>query len=355
TRDCRVPAALLLGCIAALPLAAQEPAADEPAAEPRHETRPSDDKWWEQTPETPADPTAADDAQAPLPTVPVNTAEDTRVPADTSSTRLDDIMVTSQKRVQSIQDVPISVTALTGQMLFEQAVTDVREALQLTPNARVDAAGFFSAPRVRGFTLNNNNKSFEPPVGMVFDGIPHARVEYFLAALMDTARIEVMRGPQGTTFGKNTTAGLIHLISNEPTSSPQGLLQIEGGDLERRRIEAAYGGPLMDGFNFRIAGLLDERAGFVENTTAAVLSSAPRDLKDRRRTGVRLTTEATDLWGSRLLLSYEASEMHDGGTGLETLLSGPNFQNAVRNYDLGADFIPGNWVASLDNPDFKDV
>ncbi|MGH6959327.1 MAG: TonB-dependent receptor plug domain-containing protein, partial [Dongiaceae bacterium] len=266
--------------------------------------------------------------EAPVQTIPVAT-EPEAVPAETP--QLENIIVTSQKRVQSIQDVPISVTALTGQMLYEHAVTDVREALQLTPNARVDSAGFFAAPRVRGFTLNNNNKSFEPPVGMVFDGIPHARIEYFLAALMDTARMEVMRGPQGTTFGKNTTAGLIHLISNEPTSSTQGLLQFEGGELDRRHIEAAYSGPLTAGLIFRIAGLLDERAGFIENTTAGVLNTAPKELKDRRRTGVRLTTEAPDLWGSRLLLAYEASEMYDGGTGLEGIRNGPNFANAVRN------------------------
>lgn len=314
---------------------------------------------WAQEPEPAGEPVEAEaQDSAPAPAEPVGTipvaAETEAAPAG-DPTALDEIVVTSQKRVQTIQDVPISVTALTGPMMFEQGVTDVREALQLTPNARVDAAGFFSAPRVRGFTLNNNNKSFEPPVGMVFDGIPHARVEYFLAALMDTARMEVMRGPQGTTFGKNTTAGLIHLISNEPTSSPQGYLTIDGGELDRRHIEAAYGGPLTDALNFRVAALLDERAGFIENTAADDVAGAAQAFKDRRRTGVRLTAEAPDVLSSRLILSYEASEMYDGGTGLETIMSGPNFQDAVRNYDADADFVPGNWVASMDWPDYKDV
>lgn len=327
----------------------------------REETKPRGDNWWEETgpgqdatgaPASEPAPAQSATTPAPIETIPVDAETEA---ATAGVARLEDIVVTSQKRVQSIQSVPISVTALTGQMLYEQAVTDVREALQLTPNARVDSAGFFAAPRVRGFTLNNNNKSFEPPVGMVFDGIPHARIEYFLAALMDTARMEVMRGPQGTTFGKNTTAGLIHLISNEPTGGRQGLLQIEGGELDRRRIEAAYGGELTDGLNFRIAALLDERAGFIDNTTADVLATAPRELKDRRRTGVRIATEAPDLWGSRLLLAFEMSEMYDGGTALEAISNGQNFENAVRNYDPGADFVPGNWIASQDHPDFKDV
>jgi outer membrane receptor protein involved in Fe transport len=296
-------------------------------------------------------------AEAPpqdLGTVPVQEA----APAETDTgdaTRLDEITVTSQKRLQSIHDVPISVTALTNTMMFEQGVTDVREALQLVPNARVDSAGFFAAPRVRGFTLNNNNKSFEPPVGMVLDGIPHTRIEYFLAALMDTERMEVMRGPQGTTFGKNTTAGLIHLISYQPPSSPQGSLTIDAGELNRRHLEAAYGGPLTTGLNFRVSGLLDERDGYIENTTARVLDTAPKELKDRKRTGVRFAVEAPDLWGSTVLLGFENFQLYDGGASLETIRSGPAFAEAVRGYDPGADFTPGNWIHSQDFADFKDV
>lgn len=363
------------GCVLALlmaaPLAtgAQETTTEDapPAGAERHETRARGDRWWEQgqgateaAPAGGAQPGAsnapADSAQAPLPTVPVDTGEDTGVAADSSATQLDDIMVTSQKRVQSIQDVPISVTALTGQMLYDHAVTDVREALQLTPNARVDSAGFFAAPRVRGFTLNNNNKSFEPPVGMVLDGIPHTRVEYFMAALMDVERLEVLRGPQGTAFGKNTTAGLVSLISTRPSAATQGLLMLESGELDRRRVEGAYGGALTDGLNLRVAGLLDERAGFVENTTAAVLTSAPKELKDRRRSGLRAAVEAPDLWGASLLLAHEEYRLYDGGAALEMITSGPVLQQTIRdNYDPGADFTPGNWVQSQDYPDHRDV
>lgn len=365
----------LLAAFAAVPSRAQEepaPASDTAPEEAapdegaRHETRARNDQWWQQgegaedpaagsaEPATPEGTPPAEGEAAPLPTVPVATAEDAAAPAE-SSTRLDDIMVTSQKRVQSIQDVPISMTALTGQMLYEQAVTDVREALQLTPNARVDSAGFFAAPRMRGFTLNNNNKSFEPPVGMVLDGIPHTRVEYFLAALMDTERMEILRGPQGTTFGKNTTAGLIHLISYRPGTTG-GMLMLEGGELDRRRIEGAYGGALTDALNVRVAGLLDERGGFVENTTAAVLESAPDELKDRRRTGLRAAIEMPDLWGASLLVAHEEYELYDGGAALEMILSGPTLQEVLRtNYDPGADFTPGNWVQSQDYPDHRDV
>jgi|GEM_PF-1332863 len=269
--------------------------------------------------------------------------------------QLEEIVVTAQKREQAIQDVPISMTALSGDFLKEQGVSDVSEALGMVPNASIDAAGFFAAPRVRGFTFNNNNKSFEPPVGMAIDGVPHTRIPYFLAALFDLQRMEVLRGPQGTSFGKNTTAGLIHLISNPPTPEPEGSLTVEYGELERQRIEAAFGGPLMDGVNVRIAGLLDRRDGFIRNTTAEYVDAADPWLKSRDRTGLRATVAFEDLFGSRLVIGAESYTLFDGGAALETIQVGPNFTAAMRRYDPDADVIPGNWVASLDLPDFRDI
>lgn len=275
--------------------------------------------------------------------------------APSAKRQLEEVVVTAQKREQAIHDVPISMTALTGDFLKEQGVTDVSEALQLVPNASVDAAGFFAAPRVRGFTFNNNNKSFEPPVGIAIDGVPHTRIPYFLAALFDIQRMEVLRGPQGTSFGKNTTAGLVHLISNGPTDNPEGALSLEAGELDRYRVEAAYGGPLAENINFRVAALYDERDGFVKNTTAAVVARADERLKSRERSGVRAIVAFEDLGGSRLELAAEYFDLYDGGAALETINAGPNFIAAMRRYDPRADATPGNWKASVDLPDFRDI
>ncbi|CAE7205050.1 fyuA [Symbiodinium microadriaticum] len=272
-----------------------------------------------------------------------------------STLQLEEIVVTAQKREQAIQNVPVSMTAISGDMLFEQGATDVREALQLVPNASVDAAGFFAAPRVRGFTLNNNNKSFEPPVGMVLDSIPHTRIPYFIAALFDIERMEVMRGPQGTSFGKNTTAGLIHLISKKPTDEWEGYISGDTGELERLHFEAAVGGPVIDGLNFRIAGLFDERDGYVDNTTNLTVSGAPDRLRERKRTGLRLTAEMPNIWGSSLTIGYERFELYDGGAALEMIQGGPILKERLRSYDPNHDFEPGNWVTSQEFPDFRDV
>ncbi len=317
-------------------------------------TAPSNDDAVEDAPST--DQTnASGEGDALLQTVSIAPLrpQPTPTPEAVPGRRIEEIVVTAQKREQSIQQVPISMTAISGAVLAEQGVTDVREALQLVPNASVDAAGFFAAPRVRGFTFNNNNKAFEPPVGMVLDGIPHTDVPYFTAALFDINRMEVLRGPQGTSFGKNTTAGLIHLISNAPSSEPGGSISLERGELGRNRIEAAYGGPLVDGVNFRVAGLIDQRDGYIHNTTAAVVPTAPDSFKDRDRTGLRATVAFPDLYGSDLELAYESYRLYDGGAALEHLSSGPTWKETIRRYDPNADFTPGNWITSQDLRDFR--
>src|SRR5258706_2618065 len=115
---------------------------------------------------------------------------------------VEEIIVTAQRKEEAAQDVPISMSVLSSEFLASQGVTDIREAMLFAPNVKVESAGFFSAPRIRGFTVNNNNLAFEPPAGMAIDGVPYTNVAYFLAALFDIDRVEVLRGPQGTTFGK---------------------------------------------------------------------------------------------------------------------------------------------------------
>ncbi len=359
-RPCVLGLACILGAVATgLPLSAQgEPDWDALFGTSTDDASAADSGSAPPEP-TPVPQTNSAGSPEPEPLATIALAEEEREPLEAQREpgrrTIEEIVVTAQKREQSIQDVPISMTALTEEFLIEQGVTDVGEALQLVPNASVDAAGFFAAPRVRGFTFNNNNKSFEPPVGMALDGVPHTRVPYFLAALFDVQRMEVLRGPQGTSFGKNTTAGLIHVISNGPSDQPEGYLSAEIGELNRQHLEAAFGGPVSDGLNYRIAGLYDARDGFVRNTTAEVLDTAPAQLKDRRRSGLRLTFEWPDLQGSRLQLAIEDFSLYDGGAAMETISAGPNFQDTIRRYDPDADFSPGNWVTSQDLEDYRNV
>lgn len=301
-------------------------------------------------------PAAAQDDTAQseiVPTIPVATPTPVPVPtAEPGGARLEEIVVTAQKKTQYIEDVPISVSVVDQKFIASWGITDVREAMLFVPNVKVEEAGFFASPRVRGFSFNNNNKAFEPPAGIALDGIPYTRVEYFNAALFDVQRIEAMRGPQGTTFGKNTTAGLIHIITRNPTDELDGFADVQYGDLDRRRVEAAVGGPLIADFlNFRVAALHDERDGFIDNTTAALVPEVPEALRSQGRKGLRAKLQFVDLLGAMLRLSYETVELESGGAGAEMFNASERIQAVLRRYDPQADFIKNNYITSIDQPD----
>ncbi|MGH7898175.1 MAG: TonB-dependent receptor [Candidatus Binatia bacterium] len=267
---------------------------------------------------------------------------------------IEEIVVTAQRREQLIEDVPISMSVLDSEFITDQGIGDVREALLFTPNARVDSAGFFAAPRIRGFTFNNNNKAFEPPAGLALDGVPYTRVGYFTSALFDVERVEVLRGPQGITFGKNTTSGLINIISKKPTKEFTGFVDGQLGTLDLRRLEAAISGPVIaDVLNFRLAGLLDEQDGFIRNTTAAVAPAAAERLRGKDRQAFRAKLAFPDLFGSTLDVGYEHADLRDGGTGVELFHITPEVEAVLRRYDPNVDIEKGNFIASLDNPDSR--
>ncbi|WP_372798280.1 TonB-dependent receptor [Litorivivens sp.] len=269
---------------------------------------------------------------------------------------IEEIIVSAQKRDEAVQDVPISMSVMTAEFMVEQGVTDLREALLYVPNVAVEQAGFFAAPRARGFTFNNNNKAFEPPLGLAIDGVPYTRIPYFLAATFDLKRMEVLRGPQGTTFGKNTTAGLIHILTADPSDEFTGNFSAQRGDFERERYEASFGGPLIqDIVNFRIAAFTDERDGFIENTTDDVNPKAQENFRGHDRDGYRLKLQFPDLAGADVKLTWEDVDLTDLGTGFEIIRASDEVKEYLRAYDPNTDFEKGNYTASLDEQDGRSV
>ncbi|MBD2860223.1 TonB-dependent receptor [Spongiibacter sp. KMU-158] len=277
--------------------------------------------------------------------------------ANSSNSRaIEEIIVTAQKREEAVQDVPISMSVMNDDFITEQGINDLATAMLYVPSVKVTAAGFFAAPNARGFTFNNNNKAFEPPLGLAIDGLPYTRIPYFLAATFDLQRIEVLRGPQGTTFGKNTTAGLIHMLTKNPTDELSGALNIQGGEYNRRRYEGVISGPIIKDFlNIRIAGFSDVRDGYIKNTTHDARPGAQKDFLGHDRDGFRIKAEFTDLAGSNLRLSYEEVNLVDRGTGAEIIRAKPEVQEYMRQFDPNTDFTADNNTASMDYPDGRSV
>ena len=190
--------------------------------------------------------------------------------APESPRQLDEVVVTVQKTKQSARKVPVSVTALDGAFIRETGAADLADVSLYVPNVRVDADDLGS-PQVfiRGFGTNAFNPSFESSVGFVQDEIFFGRPGYFTEALFDTDRVEVLRGPQNTLFGKNTIAGVFNVNSKGPQSNG-GEFGADGryfyGEHGERRFEGGVGGMFADWGGVRFSALKRQQDGELYNT-----------------------------------------------------------------------------------------
>lgn len=170
---------------------------------------------------------------------------------DTSAGRLDEIVVTAQKRSENLQSVPIAVTALTAERLQDSNVTGVQDLSTLTPSTEVSVALGVVRPFVRGVGNNSGGAGVEAAVATYVDGV-YINTPFASAfAFNDIARLEVLKGPQGTLFGRNATGGVINIVTLDPGNELSG------------RVEATYGNYAAWGVNGTIRGPLGNHVGGV--------------------------------------------------------------------------------------------
>ena len=180
--------------------------------------------------------------------------------------QLGEVVVTAQKTRQSLRRVPASVTALTGDFIKQTGAADLADVSLYVPNVRVDADDPGS-PQVfiRGFGTNAFNPSFESSVGFVQDDIYFGRPAYFTESLFDVDRVEILRGPQGTLFGKNTIAGVFNVISKGPTGDPTADARYLYGSHGEQRLEGGLGGMFGESFGARAGFLYRAKDGELYN------------------------------------------------------------------------------------------
>ena len=181
-------------------------------------------------------------------------------------TALGDIIVTAQKRAQRLQDVPVSITAITGRQVEAMQITDLRSIQAYVPNLAVLNSGVNPVVYIRGFGSGPNNVAFDQEVSVYSDGIYGGRGAQLSAPIIDNERMEVQRGPQGALLGRNTAAGAISLISAKPTRSFEGY--VTGGyNVSRQGFEgsAVVSGPLSETLAGRIAAKVTHEDGYIRN------------------------------------------------------------------------------------------
>ena len=224
--------------------------------------------------------------------------------------QLDNVVVTAQRREQSLQDVPLAITVLSGDEIADRGAVDVLDLAALTPGATFT---FINAAEpvisIRGISSGGEGAASDSGVLMMIDGEVISRDFLRGAPIFDVERLEVLRGPQGTTYGRNATGGVIHLISRTPTDTFQGNTSLEIGDYGLVTVESAVSGPLDEQTSARLAVQINQRDGYTTDYFTG------RDVDTKQSAAGRLTLdrELSPNWNMRIRGNY--SQERHGETG----------------------------------------
>lgn len=182
---------------------------------------------------------------------------------------LDEVIVTAQKRAEALEDVPIAISAFSGQTLERMRLRSVEDVASLAPSTNYkNQSPAAPSISIRGITSDESGAGSESAVSTYLDGVDISRREGAQMAIYDMDRIEIVRGPQGTLFGTASQIGGLSLITRKPQTEFGGYLNGAVGNLDYRRAEGALNVPISDVAAFRIAGFHEERTGYIKNKAA---------------------------------------------------------------------------------------
>ena len=179
---------------------------------------------------------------------------------------LEEVIVTATKRSENLQDVAVAVTAISGDILSQARITESQDLVKLTPSLTFQDGGDTRASSfsIRGIGTQSYSSGAEPSVSTVVDGVVMGRSGMGFAQMMDLQRVEVLRGPQGMLFGKNASAGVVHLISNDAGEEFEAEVGVDANS-DDYRVNAMVSIPLSDTLGLRIAATHSDTEGHIKN------------------------------------------------------------------------------------------
>lgn len=268
---------------------------------------------------------------------------------------LEEVVVTAQKRAQSLQDVPVSINALAGDKLTEANLTKMEDVTAYVPNLSMSETGIGTQIFIRGIG-SGINQGFEQSVGTYIDGIYYGRAQLSRAPFMDVERIEVLRGPQGILFGKNSIAGAINMATAKPTDE----LELKAGIVyeprfDQREVNLVASGPLADNLRGRLAVRGYNDGGYIENTLLN------RDEPQREERAIRgtLVWDVTDSFD--ITLKAERDTFDVKGRQIEIVQEQPRgdgvvYSQILANLSQNPALLDGDldYKRQSDSPEFSD-
>ena len=199
---------------------------------------------------------------------------------------LDQVTVTAQKREQRMQDVPIALTALPEQLLTDTGVRDIKDMQQLVPGLTVTSTQneAITTVRIRGIGTVGDNVGLESSVGVVIDGVYRPRNSVGFGDLGELDRIEVLKGPQGTVFGKNTSAGVVNVITKRPSYQQSAHAEATFGNHGALGVSAGYNDALGKNTAFSVYGAKRKRDGWMKVVTGVGPRAESKDYDQNYQT-----------------------------------------------------------------------
>lgn len=224
---------------------------------------------------------------------------------------IEEITVTAQKRAESLQDVPIAITAFNQDMLKEAGIEGIDNVAQFTPGFSMTSYNKSTPqPYIRGIGTNTSGAGDDASVAMFIDDVYISRAGAYDSNLFDLERVEVLRGPQGTLYGKNVVGGALNITTRKPnTEEFEARIRVDAGNYNKRGLQAFMTGPLTENVAGKLSFSTAERDGFVENTVTG------NDLRDEDTQSAR----AGLVWDASETLSvswnWDASKVRESGVG----------------------------------------
>ena len=275
--------------------------------------------------------------------------------ADNTTRALEEVVVTAERRAADLQSTPIAVSVFSQKALVENDITDVTDLSGFAPNLVVSGQEEQSDIKIfiRGVGTNNPTETGDQGVGVYVDGVYAARAQGALALMYDLENVQVLRGPQGTLFGRNNTGGAVLLRTKRPGHEFEADMSVTYGSFNRQQISAGFTLPVLDNLSFRIAGISDQDDGWVN-----AVSTDPRgtehnfsgiDIGRSANEGQRLnysdvrSARVTGLWDIRDNLSWVLSYETFTDQGVGGLLLNPVLVKE------------GKYEAFIDSPVSKDM
>lgn len=244
----------------------------------------------------------------------IKNTDSTKVKKKRESLLMEKIVVTAQKRIESVQTVGIAITAFNGDQLEQLGVENSTDIAKFTPG--VSLSGSFAGQQqqfsIRGVTQNDFNDHVESPNAVYIDEGYVAMQQGQIFSTFDLERVEILKGPQGTLFGRNATGGLVSFITKKPTEDLEGYLDVTVGSYQQTKLEGAISGPITDDLSYRVSGFYNEHDGYLDNHFPNE-TYVPTALQGNLSNGPALPNSGADLggddtWAVRTQLLYNFSD-----------------------------------------------